>query len=154
MKQIIRDEKTGLVIKVRTINNQPSRTDKSQKDQCDIKNIMKKYGGIHQVPPLSKGTYMDLTTLPSYQEALHTIRDADQAFDGLPAKLRKKFNNDPKEMIDFLADPSNTDEAIKLGLVNTPKPTSPTPEEIKNAKPNAKKTSEQPKTPIPLTDHE
>jgi len=34
----------------------------------------------------------------------------------LPSDVRKRFSNDPAELIDFLADKKNDEEAIKLGL--------------------------------------
>jgi phage internal scaffolding protein len=46
--------------------------------------------------------------------------DAQYQFDQLPALIRDRFHNDPQEMLAFLNDPNNYDEAIKLGLVNPP----------------------------------
>jgi len=38
----------------------------------------------------------------------------------LPADLRARFDNDPAQLIQFLENSDNKDEAIKLGLVNKP----------------------------------
>jgi len=115
MKRIIRHENGET--KVQSINNEPTRTDQTQKDMCNINNIMKKYGkNINNVPPLQRGMTGDFSELPSYIDALNTINTARNSFDALPAVARKRFNNDPQEMIEFLKDPSNTNEAIKLGL--------------------------------------
>jgi phage internal scaffolding protein len=51
------------------------------------------------------------------QEALQITQDALDEFDGLPKEVRKRFNQDPSEIIDFLANENNRDEAIKLGLI-------------------------------------
>ena len=38
----------------------------------------------------------------------------------LPADLRKRFSNDPGQLLSFLENEDNRAEAIKLGLVNAP----------------------------------
>jgi len=38
----------------------------------------------------------------------------------LPSKIRDRFGNDPSQLLSFLADSSNKDEAISLGLVSAP----------------------------------
>jgi len=140
MKEIIRDPSTGLAIKVRTINTEPSKTDQTQQEHCDVKNIMKKYGNnINNVIPPNRGVYADISELPTYQQSLHILRDAQNSFSSLPAQVRKKFDNDPGEMMKFLADPNNNEEAQKLGLKITPPPKpEPTEAEKYYANQNAK----------------
>ena len=41
-------------------------------------------------------------------------------FDNLPSDVRNRFNNNPAQLLDFVADPENKEEAIELGLL--PKP--------------------------------
>lgn len=137
MKKIYTDL-NGLVTKVVTINDEPTRTDQTQKAQCDIKNIMTKYGGMKNIPPLQGGFQGDFTNIPSYQSALHAIRDANDSFAALPSNVRKKFQNDPAEMISFLEDPTNNEEAYKLGLKIKPTTPQPTEAEIYYANQNAK----------------
>jgi hypothetical protein len=36
----------------------------------------------------------------------------------LPADLRARFSNNPEELINFLDNPENKDEAIRLGLLD------------------------------------
>lgn len=139
-------------LRVQIINSEPTRTDQTQAEQCDIKNIMKKYGNkIDNVPAPIGGFQGDISSIPSFQQMQDILNQGQAAFETIPAKLRKRFNNDPKEFMEFLADPTNNEEAIKLGLKikiqPTPEPT-PKNDEKNNAKPkNAKnKTSENSST--------
>lgn len=120
MKKIIKHENGQ--IKIQTINTEPSMTSQQFKDQCDVNNIMKKYRLTGELTHLRKnqGQYIDLTQLPDYQTALQTVIDANSAFESLPAHVRKHFQNDPKQLLQFVADPKNKEEAIKLGLIPEP----------------------------------
>lgn len=110
-------------IKVLTVNNEPELTQQHFKDECDINNIIKKYTRTGSITHLNakKGVYMDLTTLPDYQQSLNTVLKANEAFESLPSKIRKKFHNDPQQLIDFLSDDKNYEEAMSLGLMDEAK---------------------------------
>lgn len=140
-------------LRIRTINEEPTRTDQTQKEQCDIKNIMKKYNNnLNAVKPLERGTYADLTQLPTYQQSLHILRDAQNSFDSLPSNIRKRFSNDPQEMISFLADPNNNEEAHKLGLKIKPEIPQQTEAEKYYANQNAKQKTAKTKPSTGNTD--
>lgn len=91
--------------------------------EADINTIMARYQrtGI-LVDPLNPGTrkpqYGDFGSVMEYQESMNIIIAAQEAFDDLPATVRKRFNNDPAEMLAFLEDDSNRDEAIRLGFID------------------------------------
>jgi len=86
---------------------------------CNINNIIKKYtkNGINPLCITQDAKYGDFTDVPSHQEALDLIMAADEHFMQLPAELRARFANDPGQLLEFLGDPSNREEAVKLGLV-------------------------------------
>ena len=65
------------------------------------------------IPPL----YADVSSLGDYQSLIDNIRRSHELFDELPSELRKRFGNDPGQLIDFINDPDNLDEAVKLGLL-------------------------------------
>jgi phage internal scaffolding protein len=65
-----------------------------------------------------------------YQKSQNAIISAQNAFDALPAALRKRFDNNPAELLAFIADEKNKDEAIKLGLIPKDEPI-PVPEPVK-----------------------
>jgi len=114
--------------KVSTVNNKPEKTQQQFKDAADINNIIKKAKLTGDWPVSTKrGAFLDNTNLPSYQDALHMIISANSAFEELPSNVRKRFQNDPHQMIAFLEDPENEMEARKLGLLNPLKTPVPTP---------------------------
>lgn len=90
----------------------------------DIKNIVQRAlrnGGI-VASSYRQGTFTDISDAPTFAEALNVVARATALFDELPSKVRDRFANDPRKLLAFLDDPENKDEAIKLGLVNAPKP--------------------------------
>lgn len=115
--------------KITTINEEPSLTQQSFKDETNIVHIMKKYHAGQQITHLARnqGRYADLSEIKDYQTSLQTVINAKQAFGILPSEIRKRFLNDPQELLSFLSDPNNRDEAIKLGLINPPPPVPQTP---------------------------
>lgn len=101
----------------------PSRTDQSQKDECDVNVIIANYvntGVLRHTNP-NPPQFGDFTELPSdYGEALSLIQRSQEEFMLLPSEVREKFDNKPGNLIKFLQDTKNRDEAVKLGLVNPP----------------------------------
>lgn len=104
-----------------------SRTKQSFAEQVNINTIIKKVARTGLVPQRSGAFYGDFSDGLSYQESLAKINAANDAFMELPADLRTKFDNDPSNLINFLADPKNKDEAINLGLLEKPKAENPPP---------------------------
>lgn len=122
-------------LRVQTNNINPSRTVHAPKDQHDINVIMAKYKKTGQLPNVvtRSGVYADMTEMPSYQEALQTVIEANNAFDMLPARVRAKFDNNPQKLMDWLSKPENTKEAIELGLRVPNKPKEATLDDVVNA---------------------
>lgn len=104
--------------KVRSSSNLPSLAKQSFKDECDINNILAKYRKTGLVTHLAKygGNYNELPLVDDYHDALNQILAAKDAFLELPAEMRKFFNNDPAEFLDFVNDPENVDAMIDMGL--------------------------------------
>lgn len=108
--------------RVYSTNDEPSKADPSQAPECDINNIMHKFGKTGHISHFAKhqGMYADLTEISDLHSAMIQVTQAQQAFDALPSELRTRFGNSPIEMVNFLQNSQNKDEAIKLGLI--PKP--------------------------------
>jgi phage internal scaffolding protein len=88
------------------------------KDECDINNIIERFTKTGTLPQIISGfEYADVSDVPSYQEALDFLNDAQERFMELPAKIRKEFDNDPGILLRFLDDPNNYERAVELGLV-------------------------------------
>jgi len=101
----------------------PSLTQQHFADDADINNILARFQKTGLLtdplnPPSNRPQFGDFSHDFNYQEAQNTIAYANQAFMELPSGLRKRFNNDPAELLAFLEQEENRDAAISLGLVN------------------------------------
>lgn len=94
-----------------------SLTKQAFKDECDINKIMRQYTrtGVIEHGNASTPNYGDAPAI-DFQEAMNAVLQAEQTFDQLPSEVRREFNNNPAEMIDFCANPENLDRARALGL--------------------------------------
>lgn len=107
---------------VDTVNLEPSLTQQHFADECDINNIIERYVNTGVLgDPLNPGSvspqFGDFSTSYDFHAAQTLIVQAEQAFDALPAAIRNRFHNDPGELLAFLEDESNREEAINLGIV-------------------------------------
>lgn len=96
----------------------PSRTEQHHANEVDINKIVSRYQKTG-VMPLRDGrpSYGDFAGISDYHSACEAVREAERGFMTLPPDLRKRFKNDPGELVAFLADEGNRDEAVELGLV-------------------------------------
>jgi len=102
----------------------PSRTQQQFAASCDVNNIVKAYTRTADPALLNRRgepTFADLTGVPSYRDALQKVIDADNVFGRLPAIIRKRFQNNPANLLAFVADDANYAEALKLGLIDPAK---------------------------------
>lgn len=100
-----------------------SATQQSQVDEADLNAIIKRYGidgalGLASQRPV--GQFVDLVSAPDYKSALSIVSASREAFAELSADVRKRFNNNPAQFLEFMSDPSNAAEAVKLGLATMP----------------------------------
>lgn len=104
--------------KVVTVNNDPSKTDQQYKEDCDTNTILNKFMRTGQITHLAKrqGTFQDVSEIQDLSETLMIVKRAEQDFLQYPSKIRKKFNNSVTQMAEWLQDPDNNEEAVKLGL--------------------------------------
>lgn len=105
-----------------------SLTKQQFKQECDINYILRKYQKTGLIDHVARyqGNYSDISDVPSYQDALNTVLEANLAFSTLPSSLRKRFSNDPEQFLSFVADPANAEELYSLGLATKPLTPSPT----------------------------
>lgn len=99
----------------------PSRTQQSFAEECDINNIMKRFGLTGQLPADFRTPLLgDFTDVLDYKSALNAVIEADDEFMKLDANVRERFNNDPQRLMEFLDNEKNFDEAVKLGIFKKP----------------------------------
>lgn len=99
---------------------EPTMSQQHFKDECDVNTILRKYETTGLLTHVANGTpsYGDFSSVLEFQQAQNILIEAQDAFDALPASLRKRFDNDPAVMLEFIENPDNREEAEKLGLVN------------------------------------
>lgn len=96
----------------------PSMTKQSEAAACDVNLIMKRYEKSGLLPVSAfLGTYEDVSSGVSYQEARNQVIRADQAFMSLPAHVRTRFMNDPGLFLEAVSDPARTAELQELGIL-------------------------------------
>lgn len=114
---------TTVVARVRPVIDcqaaKDGKTRQADAEACDINVIMRRYEKTGMLPTMAQveGYFADVSDMGDYRTALSVVREADGMFMALPAEVRRRFDNDPAAFVDFMADPANRDEAVKLGLV-------------------------------------
>lgn len=94
-----------------------SMTVQSQAEDADINVMLRRFGVLGQMPVADRlPEYGDFTGISDYQSALHAITEAEDRFLALEPKIRARFDNDPQLLLEFVSNPSNRPEGIKLGL--------------------------------------
>lgn len=63
-----------------------------------------------------QGTFVDCTKIPDFRGMLDFVTKVKQDWELVPAAIRARFRNDPANFIEFLSDPKNDEEAVRLGL--------------------------------------
>lgn len=107
-----------------------SRTKQEFGKEADINYIIKKakrtgYLGDPTKNGTRKPIFGDFSSVPDYLTQQTRLARFKSEFEALPSDVRTKFKNDPANVIEFMADPKNDEEAVKLGLKPKPKPIKP-----------------------------
>lgn len=93
----------------------------------DIRNIIAQALKVGALPaPRSTALYGDFTNSKDFLTQLNRVSDFKSNFDRLDPKIRERFGNNPANLIDFISDPENHAEAVRLGVMEAP----PEPEVI------------------------
>lgn len=116
----------------------PSMTEQHFKDECDINNIVAQYQQTGVMPQGSREPlFGDFSEFPQDLQASQAFFDeAAERFMQLSSDIRKRFGNDPVQLLSFLHDEKNREEAISLGLVNAPAPPPQAPETVQSQNTN------------------
>jgi len=102
---------------VKLKNYGPVLAKQEPRAEADINNIVARYFKTGYLPENNKSPKFGDFTGPGFQEMRNAIAEIDMQFMMLPAKIRKMFRNDPYQVIRFVEDPKNAQEAAKLGLI-------------------------------------
>lgn len=99
------------------------RTKQSFKDASDINGIVGRYRKTGLLPRLQRvqPVFADVSNVTDFHSVLNRVRRAQEAFESIPAVVRSKFGNRVENLVAYLQDPKNLDEAIESGLLAKPK---------------------------------
>lgn len=107
-------------------SQEESLTQQQFVQDCDINVLAVRFGLTGKplpVAPVDPSAYGDFSDVPDLRTALDIIHDAKTKFMELPPKLRERFQNQPANLWDFVNDPENAEESVRLGLlVRAPNP--------------------------------
>jgi len=114
---IIQDDNKK-VLKCVTYTGTETKVDESQKSLTDIHTLLEPAikNGLLRHSTKFTDQYDDIPHL-DFQEALETVAKAGEMFDALPSKIRNRFQNDPKQFLEFTQNPSNAEEMRSLGML-------------------------------------
>lgn len=93
-------------------------TQQGHKKECDINYIIKKYDKTGLIGRIQKieGVYGDVSGA-DFRKAQELVLNSKKLFNALPGNIKKRFNQSPEFLYEFMEDPGNREEAIKLGLI-------------------------------------
>lgn len=94
-------------------------------EECDINNIMKGYN-VQDIGALMRqgmeANYVDFSKMPTtLMDFMDLQFQAEEAFMTLPADVRKQFDNDPMQFVEYGANPENVEQMRKWGLAEPAK---------------------------------
>lgn len=94
-----------------------SRTKQSFREESEINNIMARYTKTGIIDHFGQyGGEYGFASSVVFHEAMNVVTKADQMFEALPAAIRRRFNGDPADFLEFVQNPENQEELVELGL--------------------------------------
>jgi len=111
--------------RVKKVFKKPSLTRQEFKQDCDLGLILKRFGktpegqhALRNAQGFVEGLqFGDVSSVPEYRQYRDIVNAAEAKFMALPAIVRRRFDNDPAQFLDFMADSRNKEEGIRLGLI-------------------------------------
>lgn len=124
-----------------TLPENKSLTKQSMAEETDINQIVARLRKGIPITHLGRGEprWGDFFHSTDLLEAHIAVTSMQQQFDRLPASTRTRMENDPVVLLQFMENPENRAEAIKLGLFE------PDSEEDPNYPPTGKERTVEPK---------
>lgn len=109
----------------------PTMTQQQFVDEVNINTIVERFGLTGEMPDDFRAPeFGDFSDVVDFQTAQNAVLAASDTFMSMPAGLRARFGNSPQQLMEFMADKANIDEARKLGLL-APLPVPPSPMSVR-----------------------
>lgn len=111
-----RDKKEGDLAALRCEDE--SLTQQSFTQDADINVIAKRFG-LTEIPlsQLDPTHFRDTTHDPDLNQVLTYRNEARERFAALPEKIKRRFHYNPSELWNFVNDPENSEEALRLHIL-------------------------------------
>lgn len=95
-----------------------SMTEQNHLERVKIQNIIKRYTAQGMIDHVNyyEGQYGDFVNSLDFNQSMNIVAETTQMFESLPAELRRRFNEDPAEYLDFVQNPENRAEMEELGI--------------------------------------
>lgn len=89
--------------------------------ELDINYLVEKHvrAGI-PFPTATRDQFMDVSSLPNFQEASDAVRRAEESWMSLDAKIRRHFGDKMENFLGALHDKSRVDELVRLKVFKKP----------------------------------
>lgn len=127
--------------KVSSINTGDSLTEQHHLETTNINRIVATFNRTGRIVSSNKRPpfFGDISGLPKDLLESHQVKlRAENAFRTLPLKVQERFGRDPEKLLAFVSNPSNRDEAIALGLIDSPAPIPAVPDAERQERDTAK----------------
>lgn len=104
--------------RVMTVNSGELLTEQAHAKECDMNYILRDYEKTGLIKHANKhaGRYDDVT-VQDFQEAQFLIAEAKNMFQELPSTVRKRFDNNPGQFLEFVQNPNNKAEMQVMGIL-------------------------------------
>lgn len=101
--------------------NTRSRTKSEFKNEVNINTIVRRAQVSGVMPSGNRQPlYGDFSNSEDYTQAQIRIAQANEEFLRLPSDIREKFANNVSNLLEFIQDPENHEQAVELGLIPAP----------------------------------
>lgn len=138
MSQIIESRPGSRHARVRTLNEDPSKTVQSDAHRADIKQVLAQYEATGVLANLNDVDlqFRDVSEFTDYADLMQQNKEAEAEFMRLPSKVREVFEHDHTVWLDAAHDGITEEQAqklVRLGVLEEVKsdaeaPASPAPE--------------------------
>ena len=95
-----------------------SKTEQSHLDSTDINKIF--HDSNHSpelLIPDSPPTFGDFSDVADFVEMQNRVAEAVSGFEALPSETRAFFDHKPENLVEFMNDPDNVEDAVNMGLI-------------------------------------
>lgn len=134
--KVYANHKLGNKVKIKTHTGSDGAK-QEMREAVDLNSIIKRYNQTGQMPGFMQSAppvFADVSQFGDFASALRRVTAAQDTFAALPADIRSRFGNEAANLVAFIQDDTNYDEAVKLGIVEKkalpeplPPPAAPVP---------------------------